>query len=269
MTVLAAHRSGWWWASWHAGGFLDAVARGMKDAGREPDLWRVAGRPVAAIPECNPKWSLLSGRLGQFGQHRGHFMWDGADMGVSREAAGSHLARYLNAIYRVAPADPIRIIAHSHGCNVVKRASADKRLDPAIHVRQAVFLACPHFGGSDRATFSYRLAPARFGAVLNLYSRTDSVQTSIADAVKGVPSARIVEHMPQASHRTDRDPASTRLYADFEIPTADQGVAAHSALHGATVGYLVGRWLAGQDFAGLLRAFRAKLLPVPEGDHGA
>src|SRR5512139_3392005 len=110
MTVAAARHSRWWWDSWGPGGFLRAFRTGMEDAGSACDLWRIGGRPVSGISELQPRWSLWTGRMGQFPQHLGHFMWDGADMGVSRLAGAEQLARYLNALHELGGGEPLRII---------------------------------------------------------------------------------------------------------------------------------------------------------------
>jgi hypothetical protein len=269
MTVMAAQHTRWWWNSWGEGGFLNAVAHGLVDAAGGQDLWRVGGKPVSEVATLNPTWSLWSGRFGQFGQHQGHFMWDGADQGISRDAAASNLVKYLNTLHGVAPNETVRIIAHSHGCNVVKLASADKKLLPTIHFKQVAFLACPHFAGVDGKTFTYRLAPARFGAVLNLYSRNDSVQTSYAENFLGLPGPRLADWTPSRSFRTEQDVTSRAVYQDFEIPTLDSGKSAHTAMHGIVVGYLVGRWFGlGGNFRLMLEQLGRGVLPVPKGDYG-
>jgi len=269
MTVAPAQTVRWWWDSWGDGGFLNAVAQGMVDASGKHNVWRIAGRPVSEVAELNPKWSLWRGRLGQFGQHRGHFMWDGADMDISREAAATHLVRYLNTLHTTAPGEALRIIAHSHGGNVVKLASASKRLLPGIYFDQAVFLACPHFEGADGRTYAYQLAPERLGVILNLYSESDTVQTQLAEKITGLPGPRPVDWIPPRSYRIDQDPGARRGYENSRIPTRDTGVKAHAAMHGSAVGYPVGRWLGGgSNFETILQKFGPRLLPVPTGDDG-
>ncbi|MDD5542221.1 MAG: hypothetical protein PHX83_03535 [Acidobacteriia bacterium] len=269
MTLTAAQFTKWWWNSWGKMGFLDAVSRGMLEASGRHDVWHIGGREVSEVPALNPKWSVWSGRWGQFGQHRGHFMWDGADMGISREAAAYQLVKYINTLHQISPQEPIRIVAHSHGCNVVKRASADKKLLPGIRFPQAVFLACPHFVGADGKTFTYRLAPQRFGTILNLYSPQDSVQTSFAETFQGLPGGRMADWIPSSSHRMEQDVRARAVYRDYEIPTRDAGVHAHTAMHGALVGYVVGRWLVqGGDFGAAVTHVPRELWPVALGDFG-
>lgn len=269
MTLAPAQQVNWWWNSWGKGGFLNAVARGMQEASGKHDVWHIGGRPVSGAPALNPKWSLWSGRWGQFGQHRGHFMWDGADMGISRDAAAAQLVKYLNTLHQISPQEPLRIIAHSHGCNVVKRASADKKLLPGLRFPQAVFLACPHFAGADGRTFTYGLDPKRFGVILNLYSPYDSVQTSFAENFPGLPGGRLADWTPSRSHRTEQDARVRAIYRDHEIPTRDSGVNAHTAMHGALVGYVAGQWLCkGGDFGLIMAQVGPNLWPVAPGDFG-
>jgi hypothetical protein len=271
MALAAAKHSRWWWDSWSVGGFLRAVRMGMEDAGGASDLWRLAGRAVSEIPTLQPEWSLLWGRMGQFPQHQGHFTWDGADMGISRLAGADQLVLYLNALRVLAPAEPLRIIAHSHGCNVVKLASTRRRLRPDVVIDRAVFLACPHLHtqGVQGTEHTYPLNPGRFGAILNLYSATDSVQTSIAEGLPGLPSYRLVEWQGFSAARVDTDPAARARYQNLEIVMADSGVPAHTAMHGAVVGYLAGRWLAkGGNIREILKQLDEPLPQVPRGDFG-
>lgn len=281
MTGAAAHQAGWWWNSWHDRGFLAAVAGGMNDGGVEHDVWRVRGRPVSEIAELSPRKSWLLGRFGLLDQHKGHFMWTGADLPMAREGGASHLAEYLNAVHALSPQEPLRVIAHSHGCNVVKMAIASDKLHHDVHIDQAVFLACPHLHGPstprpgeslrasvDAKTFASQMALGRFGSVLNLFSSRDTVQTRLAQMVQGPAGARVVDFVPQLAGRVGVDQAVRTAYADFEIATEDTGTAAHTAMHGSRVGYLVGRWLAGGDFAAMLGQIGRRLFPVPKGDHG-
>ena len=59
------------------------------------------------------------------------------------------------------------------------------------------------------------------------------------------------------------------------METQDQGVDAHTALHGMTVGRLAGLWLAGagDDFDGIVSTILENVGPepltVPAGDFGA
>jgi hypothetical protein len=273
MTVAAAKHARWWWDSGEEPGFLHAVRLGMEEAGAASDVWKLAGQDVAGIPALRPTWSLWRGRRGQFPQHRGHFTWDGADMGISRLAGADQLVLYLNALRELAPSEPLRIIAHSHGGHVVKLASSRPKLRPDVVIERAVFLACPHLDtqGISGTEQVYPLDPRRFGAILNLYSASDTVQTTIAETWMSLPY-RLVEWQGMTAHRVDTDPKARRLYQDSEISTSDAGVAAHTAMHGAVVGYLAGRWLVEGGNLGRLRqglpGFDREMLPVPKGDRG-
>lgn len=139
MTGAGPSHSTWWWNSRHKGGFLDALAGGITDTGAADDVWRVAGRPVHEIPELRQRG---------LAQHQGHFQWSGTDMPDARRAGGEFLAAYINRILQISPREPIRLVAHSHGCNVVKSASAVPLLSLVARFPRVVFLACPHFMGA-------------------------------------------------------------------------------------------------------------------------
>jgi len=81
------------------------------------------------------------------------------------------------------------------------------------------------------------------------------------------------EWSPPTAYRREPDPAARHLYEDYEIATRDQGVNAHTALHGTTVGRLAGLWLAGaDDFDGIVNTILQNVGPepltVPAGDFG-
>lgn len=262
MTLLGPSHATWWWDSRHDFGFLDALAGGLADAGGVDDIWRVGKRSVTQITQ-----------LGERGLRTrdGYFEWGGVDAPDMRRLGGEMLVDYLNRIVEIAPREPIRLVAHSHGCNVVKEASAHPGLDPRLHFARAAFLACPHLASRSPAPIVYhhRLAPQRFEKILNLSSETDSVQVGIAETFLGPFGSNLMDYNPPYGHRVDPDPLTTRLYENATVATLDEGSAAHTAMHGQRVGYLVGRWLAGESIAPILRALSSKLLPVPHGDFGA
>lgn len=275
MTVAASPRARWWWDSWNEGGFLDAMARGMDDAsgGHGHDVWQVGGVHVSELDRLKPRWSLWRGRIGQIAHHRGHFFWDGADMYGARQAAANNLVKYLNVVWDLLGEDePLRLVAHSHGANVVKMASSHTKLRPDLMVQRAVFLGCPHFMAQwhKEPHFPYRIDPRRFGEVLNLWSDSDTVQVGFADAIPGPPGARPSDFLPPKAHCRDPDEGAEGVYRDFAVPTEDQETKAHTALHGQVVGYLVGGWLdTGMDFGRVIENAMGQGLPVPRGDFGA
>lgn len=273
------HRSAvagtWWWNSWHEGGFLDAVAQGMQHACGTHDVWRINGRPVAQVPELTATrsfWSL-SMRPRALSQHQGHFIWSGAAMGIARGAGASALVDYLNAI-RALTNEPIRVIAHSHGCNIVKTASASRNLSPNVRFDRVAFLACPHFY-TPNAVAGYRvpckLAPNRFGRILNLYSPSDSVQVDIASHLSGQAiTASLAEMQSPTAYRTEQDRDAQHLYENVAFPVASDcsGVQAHTVVHGSLLGGAVGGWLGiNGSFADLVGPNGVP--PVPAHDDGA
>lgn len=275
MTVKSATRVPWWWNSWGEGGFLSAMSQGMDEAsgGRGHDVWHVGGVHVSELDALNPRRSLLLGRIGQIAQYGGHFIWNGADMYAAREGAARALARYLTVLWQLLPeGEPLRIVAHSHGCNIVKMASSRRDLPPEIRIDRAVFLACPHFvaQGHRGDHFPYRIDPDRFGEVLNLSSPDDTVQVGYADAVPGPAGMRASDFLPPEAHREDPDPEAAFVYRDHRVPTEDLGTRAHTAVHGEVIGYLAGGWLAsGVDFGAVMDgALEDGILPVPRGDFG-
>lgn len=290
---MVPHTVKWWWDSWHESGFLDAMAKAMQAVSgtASDDVWKVNGKLVSEIDALDPKgrsgWKaalnpdqwleLMDPRryldADQCLVHNGCFMWSGSDMESERQRAGRALAGYLNQIHALAPHEPLRIVAHSHGCNVVKVASSSKDLNPAIFIERAVFLACPHFmaerGG--RQLFPCRLNPARFGRIINVFSPFDSVQVNIAQNMPGPPenTDMIMGFLHAARH--EQDPAAKDRYLDYEVPTEDRGVRAHSAMHGWRIGALIGFWLSCQEsqFDEPYReAFGNGIFPIAAGDFG-
>lgn len=81
-------------------------------------MWEVGGTDVQDLA------AFTSTRA--FANHAGRFLWSGFDQGAFRRGAGKELARYLNAIVERTD-EPLRVVAHSHGCNVVKAARATWR----------------------------------------------------------------------------------------------------------------------------------------------
>lgn len=273
MTVASAVTVNWWWNSWQAGGFLHAVAGAMENAQGSHDVWRINNRAVSGYRELRAPGflkSLLRGSRGQIATHQGHFLWSGGDSYIEREAGAENLVRYLNRIHSLSD-EPIRIIAHSHGANLVKMASASAQLGNSVFIEKAAFLGVPHFviRLPDESYYPYQLNPARFGRIVNLYSERDSVQVDLSGAIPSTLVSPNWRHFtPPEVFQYDSDPAAHALYDSFVIATEDDGVAAHTALHGAHIGQLCGQWLAGgHSFADILGQ-NAHLLPVPAGDHG-
>jgi hypothetical protein len=258
MTLAAAQHSKWWWDSWYDGGFLDALSAGMDRAAHWDDVWTVGGTPVSEIPALNTKRDFW----------RGYFLWSGADMGPARDAGAKQLVDYLNRIADLTD-EPLRVVAHSHGCNLVKAASSSRKL--RAHIGLAVFLACPHFvaQGHQGPVFTYRLNPKRFGNILNLYSDRDTVQVGLANKVTGIPGPRFADWLPQEGRRCDEDPAAAHLYEDFCMPTSASGTKAHTVMHGSLVGNLAGMWLNSElSFAQIVEGLGVPLPAVPADDVG-
>lgn len=281
-----AHGGSWYQSSWGASGFLAGLRRGMEDAAGWDDIWCIGGEPVSSYREL--------GRV---------YEWDGLPAGLYRGAAARQLAEYLNVVAGLTE-EPMRIIAHSHGCNVVKLASSLRELSPRVVIEQAVFLACPHFyedayeqeamSWQDRLDirkvhagykksghrFRYKLDPARFGRILNLYCERDEVQVDLAQSLSGgqVPlTGSFLENVlaqltdgiletPRASRR-DMDPEAQHLYENLsvEVESRCSGRSAHSVMHGALIGALCGVWLnSGRSVREVLRELGD--LPVLPGD---
>ena len=268
MTTLIVHGtlatlSKWYWDSWSAGGFCHAVKAGIENAGGYDDIWRVGGVPVAEVEDLHAHWNPWTGLYGQVAEIDGHFVWSGDDSGPARDAGAKTFATYLNKVRELTD-EPIRIIAHSHGCNVVKNASACKKLSQDVVIDRAVFLACPHFYAPAfkqpkdpfsfkmepaGEQFTYQLDPRRFGKILNLYTEQDSVQMGLAEKLPGVPGPRLKDWTGHQSSRTDRDPRAAHLYTnlDLQVEAACSGVKAHTVMHGAIAGWIAGQWLGGQS----------------------
>jgi hypothetical protein len=254
----------WWWNSWHEGGFLYAVKNGMEAVSGRHDLWCVNGVPVAKIRELNVR-ARFFGRA-SWNHENGHFLWGGAPAGWGRDAGGDWLAAYLNALQKLT-SEPLRLIAHSHGCNVVKLASASGQLDRRIRIDKAVFLACPHFFTPNAATsyqVPYKFPADRFGRILNVYCPTDSVQLDIASHLSGqFLTASIREMQSPSAFRTEQDEEVQHLYENVELAADCSGVQAHSVMHGSMVGEAIGAWLEREATT------MGALTRIPAHDNGA
>lgn len=290
MTTLVIHgtlaRGASWYAnSWKPGGFCHALAESMEHVSGWHDVWRVDGQNIAPT---------------------GKFEWSGLAEGLFRGEGARALVQRLNRL-RQQTDEPIRIIAHSHGCNVVKLASTDSELSPNVHIAQAVFLACPHFWEAnyeaDKPTswldkfkfellkqrgrkYRYRAMPQRFGRILNLYSESDLVQVSLAKSLSGtyVPemtgnilgdlkrmiSTGDVYELPTAE-RTDSDPLAQALYVNCAVPIAKEcrGITAHSVMHGAAIAKLCGTWLNSDIADEAFQGICRRLPAIPAHDTGA
>ncbi len=268
MTWKKAHHYSWWWNSFHAGGFCQALAEGIEASGRRPDVWRVSGVPVSRIPELarNPRRANMI-------THDGHYEWSGADMDDARVAGGEFLAYYLNALARLAPAEPIDVVAHSHGGNVVKVATMAPHLDQAVHLRNVVFLACPHWVAQlhDGLHYPYRLNSQRVTRALNLYSEEDTIQVGLAESVPGLWSYRLAANI-STSQRTDPDAQARGRYENYRVATeVGKGTLAHAVMHGPIVGRLVGLWLGlnGRESCHAIAARLKPHMPITDPSDGA
>lgn len=268
MTTLIIHgtfadSSGWCSTSWQGNGFLAGLQQGMISANGQHDIWSINGNRVTDYSDL------------------GFFDWGGSFQGSGRGQGAIDFARYLNEIAKLTD-EPIRIIAHSHGCNVVKLATSLKELSPQVYIEQAVFLACPHFyednyvqdelSWMDRVNiakvskayhksgyfFRYPLNPDRLGRVLNVYCEKDTVQCDHSQTFGGtmVPlTGSFMENVKsQMMHGTVETPHSSRwemddraahLYENIELEISGDcnGLKAHSAVHGSKAGQLCGVWL--------------------------
>lgn len=265
MTTLIVHgtfatNENWYWNSWQEGGFCHSLAAAMQNVSGGDDIWRINGIDVSEIPELNPKRNIWVGRLGQISQHKGYFIWSGDYNAISRKGAANQLIAYLNLVRELTP-EPLRIIAHSHGCNVVKQASASDKLRSDVFFERAVFLACPHFMGDlyrQKGAFDlrmervgkqyfYRLNPDRFGRIANMYSTRDPVVGKLADKLATASGWNY--EVPEVSF-VDQDPAARHLYENYEmeVPGEVSGNGIHGWLHSAPMGYSVGLWLETGSF---------------------
>jgi len=265
MTTIIVHGTfapteDWYWNSWHDNGFCQSLSAAMVDTTGQDDIWRVRGTPVNEIDELNPERSFWTGSMGQIAQQQGHFIWSGDYNAISRKLAATEFAKYLNVIRELTD-EPIRIIAHSHGCNVVKQASASSKLNPQVYIDRAVFLACPHFMTDDyrqKGAFDlqqewvgkkylYPVQPERFGCIANMYSTRDAVVGQLAD--KLATSSGWEYEVPEVSF-IDQDPNAVNLYENVEMKVPDHvnGTAVHGWLHGPEMGYTVGVWLETGQF---------------------
>jgi hypothetical protein len=263
-----------WWLLKRPGGFLDALAQGMRQGGREPDVWMMNDRPLAEFAPPPPPPN------GEPFEHLdGAFRWCGERGHEPRVRDGVRLARYVEALSQVHPSEPINVVAHGHGCNLVKVASHYVR--PGVLLGRAVFLGAPYceivVGGGQ--PFPYRLSPqslsrdaAGAAPVLNLYSQEDAVQLDWSDCFPEQNAQnRQYRQAPMTqvhnAHRVDPDPYTRHAYDNVELPTRlNPGPHVHAAMHGPTAGLIAGYWLARwPEFTGrqVLRNFGIDVVTDP------
>ena len=273
MTTVVVHGTlatgaSWYQNSWEDRGFLAGLSAGMVKTSGWHDIWHVDGQPVQSYPALGDCYE-----------------WNGLAEGIYRGVAASALAKYLNIVVSLTD-EPIRIIAHSHGCNVVKLASSLPSLSPDVAIEQAIFLACPHFYedeyGQDELSwqdkfdivkvaksykvkgrrYRYQLDPQRFGRILNIYCEKDKVQIDLAQSLSGgqVPLTggfleNVLKQLSTGTHETpkatrwDLDEQAAHLYENLEVQVESgcSGTKTHSVMHGSIIGLLVGVWLNSGD----------------------
>ena len=239
-----------WWIVKRPGGFLDALAQGMRQGGKEADVWMIDERPIA---DFAPPPSPPDGE--PFEHIDGHFRWSGEFGHEARMRDGKRLARYLESLSQIHPSEPINVIAHGHGCNLVKIAT--HYVQPGTLLGRAVFLGAPYCEIVDGdQPFPYRLSAqslsrdvAGAAPVLNVYSQEDVVQVDWTDCFPDQDQpGEDWEHRLTTlynAHRVDPDPYASYAYDNVELPTRlGAGPHVHLAMHGPTTGLLTGFWLA-------------------------
>lgn len=227
-------------------------------AGAPPQVWRIGDFHVSAFKELRPKGSrnwLWMPKHPPFANREGRFFWSGADLhGAGRLEGAKQLARYLETLASLAPDETIHVIAHSHGCNIVKHAT--RELEAPVKLGRIALLACPHFVDVQTGDCVYRLNREVLGdfkkPVLNFYSPQDTVQTTVAElladlgmppGMPGLPGTGFPGTPLVKAHRTEQDPATKDLYEDFEVAyDGGEGTSAHGAVHCAEVGRFLGYW---------------------------
>lgn len=267
MSVIIVHGThdpeGEWWIETTLGSFAAQIDEGLVAAGAPAQVWRIENLHVSAFRELRPKVSrnwLWIPKHPPFGNREGRFSWSGADYhGAGRLLGGTQLARYLETLTCLAPEETIHVIAHSHGCNVVKQAT--QVLRNPVKLGRIAFLACPHFVDVQTGGCPYRLNPGVLGSfdkpVLNFYSPQDTVQTTIAEhfadlglppGMPGLPGTGFAGTPLVKAHRTDQEPAAHSFYEDFGVEyDGGEGTAAHGAVHNPQVGRFLGTWFAQQS----------------------
>jgi len=118
------------------------------------------------------------------------FGWSGRLSFKERRLAALNLVNQLRVVVdkyaRAGVVPRIRLIGHSHGCNVILNASEHLlEAEPPLIVDEFIFLACP----VQHATARYISSPA-FKNIYSLYSRSDLLQVLDMHGLnlEGVPS---------------------------------------------------------------------------------
>jgi pimeloyl-ACP methyl ester carboxylesterase len=175
------------------------------------------------------------------------FIWSGKNNHADRIKAAEDLKALIETNH--AQRRRVHIVGHSHGGNVALLAA---NLLPAGAISTLVLLATPHiallYKDEQRCHWLYWGATAqKIDRIWNLYSPDDKVQSVGARLFHGVAKIRKSSPKPAiAALRTFDGEDSNRVLNG--IVRWENGRQAHSAMHSAQMGTVVGHLLAGEQF---------------------
>ncbi len=178
---------------------LTVIVHGTLAAGN--DWWRESGKP-------GNFWEYIDSKTGDCVTNGKEFSWSGGPTEGERRLGAELFIRWWQQQQK----PRLRVIAHSHGSNVVWQALA---LEPALKVETYIALGTP-------ICISYPLRLGQIRTIKNLYSRNDWVQ---------VPGSKVAG--ARGEGRTLPDSAQV---ANYHIPEWDPRIAgvrgvSHSDLH--------------------------------------
>ena len=171
-TILSSKPKGIWWTK--NGMFatnLDAILK---------DVWKAKNKKIKI---------------------NGEFSWSGKNDHNERLKAGKDLADFIRKIRCLDSNEPINIVTHSHGGNVVLSALTElynnrsggicKKKNIDYTVDNVVLLGTPHFyiaynSGTEYVYMNTYALEMIKGKLYNIYTRSDLTQTIFADTSDGI-----------------------------------------------------------------------------------
>ncbi len=203
------------------------------------DIWRVGSLKMKIEKTRKLKKYLKDFVDGVDDKYR--FRWSGDNNYEARKDAGRQLARYIKFIKKFYPDETINLVGHSHGGNVIKEAL--HRLK--FKVDSVVFLATPnqmtYYKYDDSATDhwrktgeGHRFDESKSSRTLNIYNRTDGVQSYCASVVHGGGGGKAT---------VTRVIKSSQNAKNLEVTAPVGWRDAHTIMHGIEIAPVVGNFI--------------------------
>jgi RHS repeat-associated protein len=190
------------------------------------------------------------------------FSWSGENSHSARITSGHDLACYIIKIRSKYPKEPINIIAHSHGGNVVweaLRVLYKNKQKRKYRVTNVAFIATPQIKITYGSWYTHRWYEYLYASMegmwmiqnkaYNFYSIEDSVQTFGADLIDGIDEKDIPNSSLEWGDSISADRTVNYIRNNFSIGTDVGPKDAHSVLHSANMGRYIGYILSCSNHA--------------------